>query len=431
MTRPTAPVGIRRRQRSAVALLLIAATVNYLDRATLSVANPLIRHDLGLSIADMGLLLSAFLWAYAFAQLPGGALVDRVGPRRLLAAGLALWSIAQAAAGLVTSFWQFSIVRVGLGLGEAPMFPAAIRVVRDWYNVRDRGWPVGIYSCGSALGPAIAPPLLTALMIGFGWRWMFITMGVTGIVVTIAWLVFYRDSTDTRFSEEERHYLTEGEEPRTDTDVRLSEWLRLFRFRTTWGLMMGFFGVVYIGWLYMAWLPGYLEIQRHMSIPKTGIVAAIPFAFGVVGFLASGWIADGLMRRGFSPVNSRKVPLMIGLLGMVAFTVVAAETPSNVMAVAAISSALLFNGIAAGNSWSLSSLAAPANYTASLGAIQNFGGYLGGALAPTVTGFIVQATGSFVPALLTSAVVGLVAALGYLLLIRAEPITTADLSLAL
>lgn len=427
MPRPTAPASIRRRQRSALIMLVIAGTLNYLDRSTLSIANPLIRNELGLSIADMGLLLSAFLWAYAFAQLPSGALVDRVGPHRLLAAGLGLWSIAQAVAGFVTSFWQFSIARVFLGLGEAPMFSSAVRVVRDWYNVRDRGLPTGTWNCTSSLGPAIAPPILTALMIGFGWRWMFGIMGVVGLVVATTWFVLYRDPTEEHFTDEERHYLTEGEEPRSYAPVRLAEWLGLFRFRTTWGLVLGFFGVVYMGWLYLAWLPGYLEMQRHMSIPKTGFVAAIPFAFGVIGSIGGGWIADWLMRRGFSPINSRKIPVIAGLLGMVAFTVVAAETPSDVLAVAAISAALMFGASASGMSWALSSVAAPANCTASLGAIQNFGGYLGGALAPTVTGFIVQATGSFVPALLVSAAIGLFSALMYLVVIRGEPITTAEL----
>ena len=126
MAAPVAPSTIRRKQRVALVLLVVGGTLNYLDRSTLSIANVLIREELGLSIADMGLLLSAFLWAYAFAQLPGGALVDRVGPHRLLAAGLGLWSLAQAAAGFVTSFWQFSIARVLLGLGEAPMFSSAV-----------------------------------------------------------------------------------------------------------------------------------------------------------------------------------------------------------------------------------------------------------------------------------------------------------------
>ncbi len=427
MPKPIAPANIRRKQRTALIMLVVAGTLNYLDRSTLSIANPLIRQELGLSIADMGLLLSAFLWAYAFAQLPGGALVDRVGPHRLLGAGLALWSIAQAAAGFVTSFWQFSIARVFLGLGEAPMFSSAVRVVRDWYNVRDRGLATGTWNCTSSLGPAIAPPILTALMIGFGWRWMFVVMGIAGLAVAAVWVLLYRDPADEHFTEDERRYLTDGEETRTYNQVRLSEWLGLFRFRTTWGLVLGFFGVVYINWLYLAWLPGYLELQRHMSIPKTGLIAAIPFAFGVAGSIGGGWIADFLMRRGFSPVNSRKIPVIAGLLGMVGFTVVAAESSSDFVAVAAISGALMFGASASGMSWALSSVAAPAHCTASLGAIQNFGGYLGGALAPTITGFIVQATGSFVPALLAAAAIGLVSALAYLVVIRAEPITNAEL----
>ena len=169
MAHAPVPPRIRRVQASALVLLVIAGTLNYVDRAALSIANPLIHEELGLSIADMGLLLSAFLWAYAFSQLPGGALTDRVGPRRLLGLGLLVWSLAQAGAGLVGSFWQFVVARVFLGAGEAPMFSGAARVVRDWWNVRDRGLPTGIWNCASSLGPTIAPPLLTVLMISFGW----------------------------------------------------------------------------------------------------------------------------------------------------------------------------------------------------------------------------------------------------------------------
>ena len=217
----------------------------------------------------------------------------------------------------------------------------------------------------------------------------------------------YRDAAEFAFDSTERHYLRQGEEAPSANRVTLAEWGRLFRFRTTWGLILGFFGVVYMGWLYLAWLPGYFEIQRHMSIPKTGWVSAIPFAFGVVGSVGGGAIADRLMAAGMSPVNSRKLPVIVGLLGMAGFTIVAAETPSNMIAVACISAALMLGACASGMSWALASVAAPSNCTASLGAIQNFGGYLGGALAPTITGFIVQSTGSFVPALLLSAGSGL------------------------
>ena len=141
-------------------------------------ANLTIRQDLGLSIADMGYLLSAFLWAYAFSQLPTGAMVDKFGPRFLLTSGLSLWSLAQLLGGLVQSFGQFFSARLLLGVGEAPQFPTGARVVRDWFNPRDRGLATGVFNCASSLGTAIAVPLLTFLMLSFGWRVMVMVMGV-------------------------------------------------------------------------------------------------------------------------------------------------------------------------------------------------------------------------------------------------------------
>jgi cyanate permease len=256
-------------------------------------------------------------------------------------------------------------------------------------------------------------------------------MGVLGIVVAIVWYAVYREVAEAALSPGEAHHLTEGEEePPPAQHVTLAEWGQLFGFRVTWGLILGFFGIVYMVWLFQAWLPGYLEIQRHMSIRTTGFVAAIPYACGVVGSIGAGWVTDRLMAGGFSPINSRKLPIIIGLVAMAAFTFVAAETPSNVVAVMAISAAVFFAGGASGMSWALASVAAPAHCTASLGSIQNFGGYLGGALAPTVTGFIVQATGTFVPALLVGAVIALASALAYLVVIPNRPIRSAELGVA-
>jgi MFS family permease len=123
MAANVASARIKSVQRIALAMLVLSGCVNYVDRATLAIANPYIREDLGISVASMGLLLSAFLWAYAFSQLPTGALVDRLGPRRLLSLGLTIWSAAQFAGGLVGSFGQFFGARVALGIGEAPQFP--------------------------------------------------------------------------------------------------------------------------------------------------------------------------------------------------------------------------------------------------------------------------------------------------------------------
>ena len=417
---------VRRIQRTALAMLVLSGAVNTIDRAALAIANPLIRHDLGLSLAQMGLLLSAFLWAYAFAQLPVGVMVDRFGPRRLLAAGLAIWSAAQLACGLVTSTAHFFAARVLLGVGEAPQFPTGARVVRDWFNVRDRGGATGIFNSASTLGTGLAAPLLTSLMLLFGWRWMFIIMGALGLGVAVLWAALYRDPGEVPLSEAEQRYRTEGDPPDRVRQVTFRQWGALFRSRTAWGLIAGYFGVIYQNWLLNAWMPGYLEIERHMSIAHTGVAAAIPYIFAVAGGLSGGFLADRLVARGWTPIGSRKLPLCLGMLGVATFIVAAAVVPSNAAAVGCLSAVMFCGTIATTNAWALVSVVAPANCTASLGSLMNFGGYLGGALAPTVTGFIVQSTGSFVPALLIGAAMAVFASAVFLFLVRGPVVLLSD-----
>jgi sugar phosphate permease len=413
---PPASLRIRRTQQMALVLLVLSGALNYVDRATLAVANPLVRHDLGISIQGMGLLLSAFLWAYAFSQLPAGILVDRLGPRRVLSTGLALWSAAQVLGGLVAGFGQFFAARLLLGVGESPQSPASARVVRDWFNIRARGTATGIWNCSSTLGSAIAVPLLTVLMLHFGWRWMFALMGITGLGLAGALYALHRDPGDATLKAAERAHLEEGDAP--SAPVTLREWRQLFTFRTTWGMIAGFFGCIYVLWIYNAWLPGYLETDRHMSIARTGWISAIPFLFGVAGSLVGGRLVDWLVARGVSPINSRKYPFAAALLGTALFTVLAAEISSNAFAVGCISISMFLIYVSTATAWAMAPVAAPGNCTASLGAMQNFGGYVGGALAPTVTGIIGQATGSFRAALLTGAVVAAVAAVAYAVVIK-------------
>ncbi len=416
-------------QRYGLTLVFIIGVLNYMDRGTLSVANPLIRHDLGVSIAEMGVLLSAFLWPYAFFLLPSGGLVDRFGPRRVLCASLLVWSLAQAAAGFVTGLGQFIVARAALGVGEAPTFPAFARMVRDWYHSRDQASAVGIWNASPAFGTAIAPPLLTGLMLGFGWRWMFVFMGVVGLGLAVLWFAGFRDRSECLLSDADAEVLTAGEQPTEARATSLAAWGRLFSFRATWGLVLGFFGNVYIGWMFIAWLPGYLELQRHMSIPKTGLVASVPYFCGVVGSIVGGLIASRLLKGGMSAINSRKFPTVAGTLLMGLTTLVAAETPSNTVAVVAISFTMFFGFFASGTSWSLATACAPTQYAASLGAIMDFGGFIGGALAPMVTGFVVQASGTFGPALVVAGVIGIFSAAAYQVLIPDRAIQVSDLHL--
>jgi len=420
------PHRVHRAQIVALTLLMVSGVVNYLDRGTLAVANSLIRGDLGLSLGEMGLLLSAFSWSYALFQLPIGGLVDRIGPRKLLGFGLIIWSIAQAAGGLVSTFGWFVIARIVLGIGESPQYPSAARVVSDWFPLRARGKPTGIYNSASPLGSALAPLLLSPLIVAFHWRSAFIVTGVLGLVVALIWLAVYRDPKPSTQTPEEKRYL-QGDATDTKPVERLSfaQWRALFSNMTTWGMLIGFFGSVYLNWVYLTWLPGYLTLERHMTMTTTGIAASVPFFCGFVGAISAGWFSDLVTKKSASPVTSRRNAVVVTMLGMVVFTVPAALVQSNTLAIICISVVIFLANAASACSWSLATAAAPANRVGSLGAIQNFGGFLGGALAPIMTGYIAQAW-SFVPALLTAAVIAFVGAMSYLFLVRKPIESDAD-----
>jgi MFS family permease len=185
--RPARTARVRSIQQTSLILVFLICVVNYLDRGALSVANPMIRQEMGLSIGQMGVLLSAFLWPYAFALLIAGGIVDRTGPRRVLTGCLIAWSVAQAAAGFVVSYSQFLVARAMLGIGEAPMFPTAARVVKDWFHEDDQAFGVGIWNGAPSLGTAAAPLVLTPIMLMLGWRWMFVLIGLAGFLFAAIW----------------------------------------------------------------------------------------------------------------------------------------------------------------------------------------------------------------------------------------------------
>ena len=233
----------------------------------------------------------------------------------------------------------------------------------------------------------------------------------------------YRDRRVVPLTAEEIAWLEEGQ-PADDRAMTGAEWRGLFRQRTTWGMIFGFMGVIYMVWLYLTWLPAYLEQERGLPLATAGWVMTIPYLAGTFGQLSSGVLADWLLARGVQPINSRKIALCTGLVCAAGFTVPAAYTPSLTFAIVCISLAMYFVNLASGSAWAMVSVAAPRRLVASLGSLQNFGGYLGGSLAPVVTGVIVDRTGSFVYALLIAAAVSLAGAIAYLVLVRAPIVDT-------
>lgn len=418
---------LRGLQYGVVAQLSVIGMINYMDRATLSIANPLVRQDLGLSVTQMGFLLSAFPLTYALAQLPLGLVIDRLGARLLLGAGITVWSLAQCLAGFVGSPAQLWGLRILLGIGEAPTVPSSTKVVRRWYPMAKRGTPVGIFTGANHLGQAIAAPALTLMMVGFGWRWMFIVMGLAGFVSAAVWFASYRDPADAGLTPADHAHLAEGETHRDVRQMTFALWRRLFTFRTSWGLFLGVAASSYMGNVYATWLPGYMEIEHHLSITKTGLLITIPYICSVVGSVFAGWSSDWLGRHGVSPLNSGRIPFVAGLLGMAFFTALTALSGGLVSALIWLSCAMFFSQLSGSCSWIAASAAVPENTLGSFGGIQNCFGYLGGAIAPALTGYTVQATGSFTTPLLIGAAISVVGAAIYSFVPRG-PITSAALS---
>jgi MFS transporter, ACS family, L-galactonate transporter len=415
--RDKASARTRRMRTTAVALLVLAGTVNYFDRAALAVGNPEIRAELGLSFEEMGLLLSIFAWSYGFAQIPAGVLVDRFGVRRSLGFAMVLWSFAQLAAGFVSSLTQFLGARVALGLGESPMYIGGTRVCADWYPLRKRALPIGIFNSSSALAPALAPPILTWLMIAHGWRVMFIVAGLAGLVVAVLWAVIYRSPDSAGISE------ADIDEIHRDDGAAIEHvgWKQvgwLLQFPTSWGMFLGFFGVVYISWLYATWLPGYLEIARHQSIANAGIWSAVPLAAGFFGAISGGVISDRLGRFGMGAVASCRLPIIWGLLVAGSSTAAAVFANDLGVAIALMSLGLFAANVSSSCGWALAAVIAPVNTVATLEAIQNVGGSLGGALAPYISGVLLQRTNSFVPAFVLAGGIAFACAAIYWLMTR-------------
>ncbi|TRO39504.1 MFS transporter [Pseudomonas putida] len=422
----------RKYQVITVSLLLVIGIINYVDRSALSIANTSIQRDMGITPSQMGILLSVFSLAYAFSQLPLGMIIDRLGSKISLGAALLGWSVAQTASGLINSFSAFIGLRVVLGIGEAPMFPSAAKALAEWFEAEKRGTPTGIVLSSTCIGPCLAPPLLTLLMVTRGWRGMFIVTGVFGILVAACWFAFYKSKARylAELPAEAREQLLAAQahkqavpSARPSVQAQLAAWAELFRHKSTWGAVLGFMGVIYMLWLHLTWLPGYFEREHGLSLYQTAWVVSLAYVFGALGTIVAGRICDRLVKHGASVLGSRKRVVVTALFAAAAFTVPLSFGSGFLLSVALLCCALFSVNMASSTAWMIANTVVDSQRVASFGSIQNFGGYLAGSVAPIVTGFSIQQTGSFASAFLISAAVAAVAAMAYVLLLK-QPVST-------
>lgn len=401
-----------------VTLILIAAVINYFDRANLSIANSTIAREFDLSSTQMGLLLSAFLWPYAIANLPAGWLVDKFGPKKIFSFGLTLWSAVTIIAGFTSGYGTLYALRVLLGVAESPFFTTGIKVTNMWFSDKERGLPTSIINTGSQIANAIAPPLLTILMLSLGWRGMFVVIGIMSVPIILMWLKFFRAPNKAE------HQLIHREDDATlyqpiSTKSNVN-WGSLFKRRSTWFMIIGNFSIMFTIWVYLTWLPSYLENSMGLSIQQTGWVASIPFIAGILGVLCGGSLSDWLVRKGVTAVTARKVPIVAGA-AFAAFSVApVAYVHSYTLSITLLSLGYFFSQLPQGAIWTLASDIAPSDQVSSLGSIQNFGGFLGAACAPIVAGIVLDVTGNFTNVFMLGAGLLLIGAISYAFFVRKD-----------
>jgi ACS family D-galactonate transporter-like MFS transporter len=368
-----------------VALLFTASLINYLDRASLSLALPNISLDLQLDPARKGVLLSSFFWSYAFMQIPIGLALDRFPIRWFYAGMFALWSLACGLTGLVSSLAMFIALRIVLGIGESIYYPGGTKIVSLLFEPNQRGLPSGVFNSGTRAGIVVGGLMLPWMIVSFGWRTMFSILGFGSLLWLIPWLMMVPSSLRP---------------PQAGPRTRF----RLPRFnRNLLGICLGFFCFDYFLYLLLTWLPDYLVQVRHLSLMKAGFYSAMPFVVFTLGEAFGGWIGDRLIRRGFDETRTRKtivtVAFLCGLLLIPAVTVENAQ-----IAIALIIGACCA-GLAMGNLIAMVQNIAPAREIAAWAGLQNFAGNVGGILAPLITGFLISRTGSYMPGFVIAALV--------------------------
>jgi ACS family glucarate transporter-like MFS transporter len=409
-----------RRRYWVFLLLFLFNAIAYVDRVNMSVAGKPIAHEFGLSPVALGYLFSSFLWAYVVMMLPGGRLIDHWGTHVVASFATAVWSAAQMATGVAGSFATMLLARLGLGVGEAPFAPISYGTVRSWSPYTERGTAIAAISAGSSLGLALGAPAVAWLIEAISWRWSFIITGAVGFIWVLVWLSLVSTPERTRWlpQAEREHILAKrnaGIEPPSHDGVG---YLGLIRCPAMWGLFISQGCLVYTVYLYMSWLPNYLQTARHVSILRSGFYTAIPFFVASAVCILANWAGDRLMSADAVRGGNRRYLVALCLLLTAAGVAIPFVQPlAGVIVLVSIAVSFAHVGPAANGALVGDLLRSPGDAGRAF-AFLVLGGNTFGLLAPIVTGYVVEATGSFNSAFVAAGVLALVGAVAALTLAR-------------
>ena len=398
-----------------VSLLFGAQLCSYMIRYTLSIVAPTLMTLYHLSPQTMGYILSGWNWSYTAGLLFVGPAVDRFGAWIVMGSGSVVWGVSTIALPVATTATSLFLLRMIFGFGHSMLIPAGASAISRRFNVKERTRAVAIAFTGNQVGLAAGATVAAFLLAHLGWQAVFYGVGGASLLFTLAWFAFYPDKRIGRLAA-------------PSGGIRRISWLSLLRYRSTWGIAFGQMGYLYAYFFFVSWLPGYLVLERKMTLLESGIAAALPFWVGMLGTLGGGWLGDHLIQRGVTTTVSRKSIIGAGLMTATVLVVVAAYIAQSWLAVALLTLCVASLRLTTGSVNSLPIDLAPPAAVASLTSIQNVFGSIGGLLAPIVTGRIVTLTGSFVTSLLVAGGMALFGAISYLFImgdVRKDSITPA------
>jgi MFS transporter, ACS family, D-galactonate transporter len=393
---------------SIIGLLNLGMVIAYASRSNISVALtvPNFVKEFNLSDTDRGSLNSAFFWAYAALQIPAGWVVDRYGVKIPYALSFLFWCLASGATAFARTLPQLFSLRVILGAGEAIVAPASYRWIRYNFEEKQRGLAVGLYMAGTKIGPAIGAPLAAWLIMVYDWRFMFLVIGLGGLVWLIPWLLLVK--------EDPRTPPKQGASQGAASNIPFS---RIMASPVTWGTIITTFCYMYFVYFCMTWMPAYFVEQRHLSLSKMGLYTFFSFAGMAIVATLAGWAADVMIARGGNPVTVRKWFTIAGFI--VACTeLIGAQSSSVTMALVFAVISLSGLGLATANYWALTQTLIPAASIGRVSGIQNCAASIAGIVAPILTGWLKQSTGSYQASMQAIWVFLLVGVLSYVFLVR-------------
>jgi ACS family hexuronate transporter-like MFS transporter len=403
------------------ALMFLAGMINYLDRSALGVAAPLIRQDLHLDAAQLGIVFSSFSFGYALFCFVGGYASDRFGPRRIMGVSMVVWSIFCGLTAIAWSVGSLLVLRILFGMGEGPIGSTFNKTVRNWFPHSQQASAVSIANAGTPLGAAVSGPVVGLLALSLGWRPAFIIIAIIGIAWVVAWYALATDhpAQNRRVTTQENAEYQAGQGTQPAASTFRQPLGQLIARPAVLATAFAFFGYSCILFFFLTWFPTYLVSARHLSIASMSFATMIPWLVGFVGLTAGGPLCDLIFRLTGNPILARKLVLVVCLLAAAAGIALAGQAETVFAAVALMTVSVFFMYLTGNTYWAIILDTIEQDRVGGVSGFVHFVANCGGIVAPLATGFIVQATGSFMAAFAATGAIAVLGALGVVVFVRA------------